>query len=146
MRMNRSGRINLILLAVLLIGIALGALLLTAGETPSAAAGHFLKALGQGDTKTLTSLSYMGDQPESETEKQWETTISRSRHYLFAWRIMGDLENGNEAVVKLKFVRNAANTQMAYEEDYELPLVKVNGKWKVSVREISRDMFPALPR
>ena len=34
----------------------------------------------------------------------------------------------------------------AYEELYELPMVKVGDDWKVDVRGISREFYPGLPR
>jgi hypothetical protein len=146
MRMDRPRRFNPLWLLALFFVVIGTVMVFAAGEGPSAVASRFMQALASGDAKTLTELSHMGDEPAQETQKRWEKTLDYSQHYLFAWRIVDDREQSDEAaVVKLKVVRNAKE-ERAYEEDYELPLTKVGGKWKVDVRQIPREMYPALPR
>ena len=145
MRMNRSGRVNLVLLGLVFIAVAAGLLFFIGGDTPASNAGRFLNALGTDDRKTLTDLSYMGDQSPAETRKQWDQTMDTTRHFLFAWRIESDSEHGNNGIVKIGFVKDPMS-KGAFEEEFEIPMVKADGKWKVDVRQISRDMYPALPR
>ena len=145
MRMNRSGRINLVWLAVIFIVVSTSLVFLVGGETPATSAGRFLHALGTDDRNTLTELSYMGDQSPADTRKEWDQTMATTRHFLFAWRIESDSENGNNGIVKIGFVKDPT-FKGAFEEEYEIPMVKVGGKWKVDVRGISREMYPALPR
>jgi hypothetical protein len=145
MRMNCSGRINLLLIAAIVIVAGMSVLFLSAGETPSSTVGRFMMALATDNEETLTNLSYMGDQPVEQTRKEWAETMKSTKNFLFAWRVVSDTENGNNAVVKLKFAKDA-RSKMAYEDDLEIPLVKIQGKWKVDVRQIQRDMYPNLPR
>jgi hypothetical protein len=145
MRMDRLRFNPLWLLGVVLVIVAT-VMFFAAAEGPTSIASRFLTALGTADSKTLAELSYMGDQPEAETKKQWDKTLELSRHFLFAWRILGDsTPTPDTAVVRVSFVKNAREKD-AYEEPIELPLVKDKGKWKVDVRSISRELYPALPR
>ncbi len=146
MRMKRSGRTSIVIIVTVALVSAVIALFLLAGESPSGVAGKFLTALAKGDTKTLTALSYMGELPPDKVEAEWKKTYEASKYWVFAFGITDSIEqDSNNATVKMQFVKNASSPS-AYDEKYELPLVKKDGKWLVDVRGISRDMYPSLPR
>ncbi len=48
-------------------------------------------------------------------------------------------------MVRMMVIRNAERDG-AYEEKFELPLVKKDGKWKVEVLGLDRRLYPGLPR
>jgi hypothetical protein len=146
MRMKRSGRTSIVIIVTVALVAGVIGLFLLAGESPTGVAGRFLTSLAKGDTKTLASLSYMGDLPPDKVEEAWKNTYEVSKYWKFAYSISGSNEqDSNNATVKLQWVKGADNPS-AFEEKYELPLVKKDGKWLVDVRGISRDMYPALPR
>ncbi|MBC8064912.1 MAG: DUF4878 domain-containing protein [Chlorobia bacterium] len=144
--MKRSGRASLVVVIMAALVAAVAGLFLLAGESPTAVTGKFLTALAKGDAKTLASLSFMDGLPEAEIEKKWQETHDASKFWTFAYQIQDSNEqDANTATVRLQWIKNAMSGS-AYEEKYELPLLKVGGKWKVDVRGISREMYPSLPR
>ena len=67
------------------------------------------------------------------------------KHYLFVYKVMGEqIQSDTQASVRLQVVRNLSSG--AYEENFALPMEKHDGKWKVAVNELSREMYPGLPR
>ena len=146
MRMKRSGRTSIVVIAAVAIVAAVVLLFLMAGDSPSAAANRFLVALAKGDTKAIAENSYMEGLQTPEIEKAWQDTYDVSKYWVFAYHIQETEEQDpNNATVRLAWVKGA-DSQAAYEEKYELPMVKRDGKWKVDVRGISREMYPSLPR
>lgn len=146
MRMKRSGRTSIVIIITVALVAAVVGLFLLAGESPTGVAGQFLTALGKGDTKTLAKLSYMDGLSEAEIEKRWQETHELSKYWAFAFKVRdANEQDPDNATVRLDWVKNAASGS-AYEEKYELPMVKKDGKWKIDVRGISREMYPALPR
>lgn len=70
-----------------------------------------------------------------------------AEHYRFKYRVAEAKEFANNtATVKVKVNRNVGDGGFDYEENYELPMEKEDGKWKVHVQAVSREMFPFLPR
>ena len=106
-----------------------------------------MTALSKGDVDTLTKMSLLGDKTEPEMHKEWEFAVNTAgKHYRFFWRITSELvSDENSGSVRMQISRNIDSPSM-YEEAFQLPMQKVNGEWKVDVRGISREMFPALPR
>jgi hypothetical protein len=145
--MNRSGRISLVGLLGIIAVVALVFLLLFVREGLTAVGEKFMTALATGDTATLTKMSYMGDTPADQVQKEWQfATQVAGKHYLFYWRVLGATQASQDrGSIRLQVIRNAASPA-AYEENYALPLVKVGDDWKVDVRGISREMYPGLPR
>lgn len=140
-----SGRVSVVLLAAL---CAVGFIVLLVsftGQTPRAAAGQFMTALAKGDADGLADLSIVQTKSRDDMKKQWEDTVRHTRSYVFVWQILAVTQNGDNATVKLDVVRNATDP-MSYAEHFELPLTKRDGKWKVLVPQISREMFPYLPQ
>lgn len=144
--MKRSGRVSIILIiTVVLVAAALG-LFLLAGESPTGVGTKFLTALANGNTKTLAELSYMEGKTPSEVEEAWKETYEASKYWYFAYQVKGSTEqDDSSATVRLGWVKNASNPS-AFEENFALPMIKVDGKWKVDVRAISREMYPNLPQ
>ena len=145
MRMKRSGRVSLVLILAIAAVVAALALFLLAGESPRGVAGQFLTALAKGDAKTLAELSYMEGQTPEQIESKWKDTYAYSKYWIFAYMIkdVRDLDKDNSTVT-LGWVKNATK-ESSYEEKFELPMVRKDGKWKVDVRAMSREMYPYLP-
>jgi hypothetical protein len=146
MRMKRSGRTNIVVVVTIALVAAVLALFLLAGNSPSTIATKFLIALSKGDAKTLAENSYMEGVSPSEAEKRWAKTYETSKYWVFAYQILDTKEqDANNATVRLDWIKSA-NSGSSYSEKYELPMVRKDGQWKVDVRGISREMYPALPR
>jgi len=145
--MNRSGRVSIVGL-VCLVGVVLfGAVFLLGRESLSVVGGRFMDALARGDVDTLTKMTYLGNETQEDIHKQWEFTCNTAgRYYNFFYHItaasQADPKSGS---VQMQVTRDAANPG-AYEENFQLPMVKVGDEWKVDVRGISREMYPSLPR
>jgi hypothetical protein len=146
-RMNkRAGKAAPLAIVVALLAIVTVAIFILSAKQDSEinAASRFLVALGKADAKTLTELSYMDGDTEEEIRAKWDKTLSYSKHYLFVWSIQRSFVQGDEATVTLKFFKDAGKST-TFEEKLEIPLKRVNGKWKVDVRGISREAYPSLP-
>lgn len=144
--MKRSGRVSLVLIVALAVAAAVVALFLMAGDSPSGVAGRFLTALAKGDTKTLTELSYMEGLSDDQIAAKWKATNESSKYWAFGYSIKDVKDqDANNSTVTLRWVKDAIGT--APEEiKAELPMVKKDGKWKVDVRGMSRQMYPFLPQ
>ena len=146
MRMKRSGRTSIIVIITITLVAAVIGLFLMAGESPNGVGVKFLTALANGNTKTLAELSYMDGNTPAEIEEKWKQTHEISKYWYFAYQVQGTtIQDDKTATIRLEWVKNVSSPS-AFGEKYELPMVKVDGKWKVDVRAISREMYPALPR
>ena len=144
--MKQSGRVSIFALACIVsVALVLG-LLLFSRESISAVGNKFMVALQSHDVDQLTRMSLMnGDSPD-EVHKQWDFAVNKAgKYYRFAYRIVATNQaSDSTGSVRMMVVRDADHPG-AYEEAFELQLLKVNGEWKVDVRAISREMFPGLP-
>ena len=145
--MRRAGRVHWLILATGAALLALVVIALLASESPEGAAQKFMVALAKRDAKTLADRSYFTPKRERATVvADWEKTLDRAEFFRFVWRFKGYNELPNDrATVSMEFVRDAG-TKWAYEENFSLDMVKEDGRWKVDVLGMSREMFPALPR
>lgn len=145
--MLRSGRINWLLAATAAVVLGIVAVFMSGGESARGAADRFMVALAKADVKTLADMSfYRPERPREQVEAEWKQTLEYGKYYRFIWQQRTeDRLGGDRARVGLAVVRNAAD-ENAYEENFNIDLVKVDGKWKVDVASISRDMYPGLPR
>jgi hypothetical protein len=143
----QSGRINIGLLIVVACFAILSLVFVFSQESLNTVASRFMSALSTGDVNALTESSYMGTESKEEVRKQWDYAVNDvAKYYRFTWRITGAMQQSEESgAVRLSVAKNADGPG-AYEENFALPLIKVNGKWLIDVRNISRDMYPALPR
>lgn len=153
MNTNRqSGKINLLALAFLAIAGMIVASLAFAKEDPAAVGAQFMDALARHDVDKLTELSYVEDSngvsledARKQLREQWDFSVNTAgKHYPFKWTTSGSIKSTEtEATVIVQINKGGPN---GYDEKYELPLEKHDGKWKVIVTAISQTMFPALPR
>ncbi len=145
--MRRSGRFSPVsFLAVIAIAMVV-IVFVFSKQSLSNVGGQFMDALARGDVNKLTDLTYLGGEPSDQIQKKWEfATQVAGKHYSFRWAINSEVQiDPNDGTVRLQVERNAGSGS-SYPENYELPMVKVDGKWKVDVNGISREMYPALPR
>ena len=147
LHMRRSGRVSVIgIMAV--IGIAmLLVVLFFSKQSLSNAGSQFMDALARGDVDKLTDLTVLGSESPDQIRKQWEfATHVAGRNYSFRWRVTNELQiSPDSGSVQLSVERNFG-TGGSYEQNYALPMVKVDNKWKVDVGNISREMYPGLPK
>ncbi|HRJ26862.1 MAG TPA: hypothetical protein PLO61_05055 [Fimbriimonadaceae bacterium] len=144
--MTRAGRFNpIVVIGLISIAMIVVTLLFTRDQ-PTQAANRFMIALGRGQVDELMELSTFEGSAD-QIRKQWEyATQVAGPHYRFVYRILEYTPQGdNQAAVRIGLTRNVFG-DAPYEELYDLPLRKVDGKWKVEVRNLARDMYPALPR
>jgi hypothetical protein len=144
--MRRAGRVSPLFLAVLLgVAVVLG-ILFFGQEGPAAAATRFMNALARGDAKALADNSVVSGKSKSELLADWQfATQYPGKHYLFHWQITSArVVDDKTADVKVQVERNYSPS--SYEENYGIPLTKVDGKWIVDAGGISREMYPGIPR
>jgi hypothetical protein len=144
--MKQSGRTHPLILVAALGVVVVLVLLMFSGESLTAVGAQFLSALAKGDAKTLTDLSYLDNKSKDEVQKEWEASVSAAKHYRFQWKIVAaNQADERTASIKIQVTRNS-DSPGAYEENYGLPLVKVDGHWKVIYTNLGREMSPFLPR
>jgi hypothetical protein len=145
--MRRSGRINVVAIIAVFAVLMLVVVLFFSKQSLSNAGGQFMDALARGDVDKLTSLSLVGNEGSDQIKKQWEfATQTAGKNYSFRWNITSeDQVDPNDGSVKLQVERNVGNGS-SYPENFALPMVKVDGLWKVDVANISRDMYPGMPK
>ncbi|MBS1723778.1 MAG: hypothetical protein JSS66_12600 [Armatimonadetes bacterium] len=145
--MRRAGRGNWILISLICLVLAIIGIVALAGESPSNVGNRFMRALARADVDTLVDLSYFNPPlSKDEIRKEWTKTLDISKYYRFVYQIKGNVRpTPDRATVSMMVMRNVERG-MAYEENFSLDMVQVDGKWKVDVRSISREMYPALPR
>ncbi len=143
---RRSGRTSFVLIAG---AAALGLVLLLffyVGDSPAGAASHFMTALAKADAGELAKYAVHGSKTEPEMKKEWEDTLKYSKYLLLQWKVTDSQTQGeNQATVRLDYAKSSSVSE-TNTEHYELQLQKVNGKWKVDVSQIPRDMYPFLPQ
>ncbi|HVL39521.1 MAG TPA: hypothetical protein VM328_09045 [Fimbriimonadaceae bacterium] len=145
--MRESGRLSLLPVLGVIFAIVIVALLFVSGENPSTAAREFMNALATSDIETLTKRSYIEGNSREEIKKKWEFTMNEvAPYYRFAWQVRSHKQVADDqATVNLGFVRGVGSLS-AYEEKFELPMVRKDGEWLVDLRGIERKKFPGLPR
>jgi hypothetical protein len=146
--MNQSGRVNPVTLFAVIAVVLFAFVILFSRESLSTVGARFMGALARHDVDTLTEMSYMGDGvSKDEIRKKWDFAVNDAgKYYRFYWKVLGTNQSSEkDAAVRLEVTRNI-DSGSAYEERYQLPLIKVGNDWKVFVRGINREMFPGLPR
>lgn len=108
--------------------------------------GRFMTALAKHDVDTLTKMTYLGKDSPDQIKAKWDLAVNQyGKYYRFRWKITGTSQATDDSgSVRMQVSRNA-DSPGTYEENYQLPLVKHDGEWKVDVAGISREMFPGLP-
>lgn len=133
--------------------VALIGLFIFSGDTPDKAARAFMSALAKGDAATLADLSYLNSAGKTGDEKStheamleaWKKSTEGSKYYRFTYVVQdAQVQPDQSASVRLQINKNPL-AMGGYDEHFELPLYKEDGKWKVHVQGISREMYPFLP-
>lgn len=130
-----------------IIVIMVAVILIFSQESPKAAGTRFMDAMARGDVKTISSLSVLGKDDQPTIEKKWDRALNFvGKHYGFTWMITAESKaSETSAAVRMQVERNIQDPSF-YEEKFELPMIKVNGKWKVDVGNLDRRIFPGLPQ
>lgn len=125
----------------------IGGVFLFSGSSPSEAAVKFMSALAKGDVQALTGLTALGTDTPAQVEAKWKFATEAAKHYRFGWSITSATTNraGDRGAVRMQVERNLGGSG-SYGENFQLPMVKKDGTWKVEVSGISREMYPFLPR
>jgi len=145
--MKQSGRISPVALGSLFCVLCVVVLMLFSRESAASAGARFMEALQHHDVDTLTQMTKMDGASEADIHKQWDFAVNNAeKYYAFGYKVEGASQSGKDnASVKISMIRDIDHPG-SYEEQTELPMVKVNGDWKVDVRATSRDFFNCLPR
>lgn len=144
--MKGSGRVSLVgLLSVLALGLVVSVLFMSK-ESLGSVGSRFMSALSKGDVDSLTKMSYTDNKNQGDMRKQWETSVKVGKYYNFFWRVLSSTQaDANTGSVRVG-VTKSPESGSSYEENFALPMIKVGDEWKVDVKAISREMYPALPR
>ncbi len=145
--MRQSGRVSLLGLLSAICAIVIVALLFFSKETPTVAGTRFMAALESHDVSTLTKMTKMDGASEDAIRKQWDFSVNQAeRYYRFQWKVDGATQSSpTTASVKVRMYRDADKAS-AFEEQEQLPMVKVGDEWKVDVRALSREFYNCLPQ
>lgn len=146
--MNRRrtlGRINIIILFGALGLIAIASLLFFAKESPETAAVQFMDALARKDVDRLVQLSFL-DSPTTPLKQQWDECVNiYAKHFNFVWELKTSLRNSaDRATVRVEYYK-FQGAAAGLEGPFELPLIEIDGEWKVDLSSLSKEFFPALP-
>lgn len=139
-----AGRIHWLTIAALVGVLAMAAVLLSGGDDAQVRAATFMSALARGDAQKLAESTYVQGKSEAEILEAWKKTVEDAKYYRFKYRILGIQPTGDSAVVRMHVWRSYRPG--SYEENFQLDLVRQDGKWKVRGNGISREMYPFLPR
>ena len=144
--MLRSGKAHWLMVAGIVAVIAIGGVFISSGgESPQGRATVFMAALAAGDAKTAAASSKSEKIKDEDLLKKWEKTLAYGKHYVFTYKITGmSMPNQDTAIVKMLVERNAGNG--SYGENFQLDLKRYDGKWKVRMDGLSRELYPFLPR
>lgn len=144
--MNRYGRASLVvILGVVALLACVVVVLISGRESLGSVGARFMEALSKGDVNTLTDMTYAGVESQDQIRGQWTEAVGVSKYYNFTWKVLGaDQSDPKSGAVRLSVVRDATNPG-GYEQNYQLPLVRVGNEWKVDIRDVSRELYPDLP-
>ena len=126
--------------------IGLGLAFFFVKSTPSETAARFMDALVRSDRETLVELSHIPDATPEQLDAKWKKTLEIAKNYAFQWQMTSQSQNSDTSAVAFLVVMPDMNNPQSFEQKIQLPMVLIDGKWKVDVRRIPRDVFPALPR
>lgn len=144
-RMKQAGKTHWMIPAGVLAMAGVVALVMFAGESPQTTAAAFMSALADGDSKQLAELTFVKGKDKTTLESEWKVATERSKFYAFAWKTGSIVTQAKDQVgVRMKVIR--LDSVSPYEENYQLNVVKVDGKWKVLPNTLSREMYPYMPR
>lgn len=145
--MKRAGRAHWLVIAGIASALVALYLVFSGGDSAESAGSAFMDALARQDVEALVQMSDLGARDEAKVREQWKYSVQvAGEHYQFKWRPTGiAIQSPEQATFKMMFAKNAEDP-MSYEEPRQFVLRKVNGKWKVQLDGLDRQMYPALPR
>lgn len=153
---RQLGKINFLVLGLAMMVIMFVAALALAKESLESTGVRFMDALARHDVEKLVELSYIGetdvtkiDARKKRLREEWDFSVNTAgKYFSFAWRVTSGTKSSEKSgAVTVQVIRNLKGGSVGgYEEKFELPMEFEDGKWKVEVGAINRDMFPALPR
>lgn len=141
----KSGRISFLAIVVIASLLFLGGIIAFSrgSDTPETAAIAFMDALARGDVDKLTETSHIDDNSKEELHAKWKECMGYTRHYLFQWAFKTSRHlDENSAVATI----NMYGIGAAADQDFRIPMVKHEGRWKVDIAVTDRALFPSLPR
>jgi hypothetical protein len=146
---KKGGRISLVLILAI-IAVLIGVSVMyatTSGDSPESAGSKFMSALAKGDVDQLTDLSYVVNATPADIHQKWDFAChTAGPYYHFKWRANGAIiADQDTAALKIWYTKDA-NARGSYEDTFELPLIRVNGHWKVDVSSMDHSIYPAMPR
>ncbi len=125
--------------------LVVAAIALSGGESASMVATQFMSGLAVGDLETVLRTSTISDMDAETQRKVWKDSLERGRYYRFRWKYTAESPQSADATsILLAVERNVAMS--SYDENFQIPCRKIDGKWKVDVRSLSRQLYPFLPR
>jgi len=143
--MLRQGKVHWMVIAGIFAALVVGVLMFGGSEDPTMKAQKFMTALGDGDSKKLAEYSTSGTYDAKQLEELWAESVKNAEYYRFRFKIMGaQVSNANQAQVRMQVIRS--DNPGAVEDNFQLDLKKVDGKWKVRLEGLSRELYPFLPR
>ncbi|MBS1717313.1 MAG: hypothetical protein JSS72_06245 [Armatimonadetes bacterium] len=144
--MKQAGRVPWILILILAGVAVIGSVFLVNAAGPQPVAVKFMDALAKQDIDKLTELSIIGNDSPEMIHKKWEETFKYAKYFKFRYQITDVvIASDNTANAKLTYWDNYM-VRATTDKNFQIPMIKQDGKWKVHVGEISREMFPFLPR
>lgn len=116
-------------------------------DGPQQAGGRFMDALARQDEKALSQLSHVSGQTPEQMEQRWKGLVEGpAKYYRFYWKIVTTTQASPESASVQMMVERDQGAASSFEEKFELPMIKVEGKWKVDLRRVDRRLYPFLPR
>lgn len=145
--MKQAGRVNwLVLLACIGLVLIVGLMMLSGGSAASTAQ-EFMLALQRRDVDKLTELSNVAPAQKEKLHKQWDFCINTATPtYNFRWQFQYTQSTGPDSEVAMIKMWKSADAPGSYDELFQIPLVKIDGTWKVDVYRMSAKFYPAIPR
>lgn len=140
-----SGKVHWLTIAVPVGLVVLGAVFIAGGDDPQIRANIFMAALARGDAKTLAESCMMEGVSQEDILKAWQQSVKDAEYYRFTYKITGVQQSGDTAQARM-LVNRSPLSGGGYDENFQLDLKKVNGKWKVRLNGLSREMYPFMPR
>lgn len=140
----KRGRVSLFTVVVIGAVAALSGIVVFSrtGDSPESAITQFLTALATKDRATLTARSFLPGNTPEELQKKWDETCRLTEYFVFQWHYKGaQTQTEKTAVAKVNMFGRGA-----VDQDFNVSMVKQDGKWKVDLSILDRKFFPSLPR
>lgn len=143
----RSGKVNAVVIVIVAGLLGFAAISIFSGDRPVTATARFLDALAKGDVDQLVALGNTPGVDEKEMRDQWElATKVAGVYFKFYYKIKDESIVDEDHAVVIVELTPEVGSEVAYERRLEVPMTRVEGKWKVDVLALNRDIYPGLPR